>query len=192
MYAIGLENERKIVGAVIVGRPIAKIYCDGYTAEVKRLVTDGTDNACSMLYAAAWRAAKALGYNRLLTYTLATESGASLRASGWRLDGETAGLSQVAIGNFAELKNTGKKERVFTGKKKRWILEVPNRPTDKEPFYFPHPENDLIHRPAALVFPPTEAVITRGGSETSDTPSIQEGETGATPEPPHPSEARDL
>jgi len=50
--------------------------------EVTRVATDGTPNACSLLYAAAWQAAKALGYRTLLTYTQKGESGASLRAAG--------------------------------------------------------------------------------------------------------------
>ena len=55
------------------------------------LYGDGTKNACSMLYGAAWRAAKALGYRRLITYTLPAEGGASLKASGWNLVGERGG-----------------------------------------------------------------------------------------------------
>jgi len=49
------------------------------------VATDGTPNACSMLYAACWRAAKALGYRRLVTYTQDGETGASLRAAGWHV-----------------------------------------------------------------------------------------------------------
>ena len=66
---------------------------DNYTAEVTRCCTDGTRNACSILYAAAWRAARAMGYRRLITYTLPEEGGASLRASGFRLLGEAGGGS---------------------------------------------------------------------------------------------------
>jgi hypothetical protein len=66
---------------------------DGFTAEVTRCCTDGTRNACSMLYRAAWRAARAMGYRKLITYTLAEEGGASLRASGWRIVGEVTGRS---------------------------------------------------------------------------------------------------
>jgi hypothetical protein len=69
---------------VMVGRPVARHADDGWTLEVTRCCTDGTQNACSTLYAAAWRAARALGYHRLITFTLPQEGGASLRASGWR------------------------------------------------------------------------------------------------------------
>lgn len=73
-----------IVGVAIVGRPVARGLDDRWTLEVTRCATDGTKNACSALYAAAWRAARAMGYQRLITYTLPSEGGASLRAAGWR------------------------------------------------------------------------------------------------------------
>lgn len=78
-------------GVAIVGRPVARSLDNGWTLEVNRLCTDGKRNACSMLYGAAWRTAKALGYRRLITYTLPEEGGASLRATGWRLLGERGG-----------------------------------------------------------------------------------------------------
>lgn len=81
------------VGVAIVGRPVARLSDDGWTAEVTRLATNGFPNACSMLYAAAWRACRALGYRKLITYTLASEPGTSLRAAGWRLVGEAGGGS---------------------------------------------------------------------------------------------------
>ena len=64
---------------------------DGATLEVTRLCTDGTKNACSMLYAAAWRAARAMGYKRIGTYILDSEVGTSLAAAGWRLVHKTSG-----------------------------------------------------------------------------------------------------
>jgi hypothetical protein len=69
-------------GIAIVGRPVARMADDGWTLEVNRICTDEARNACSMLYQAAWRAAKALGYKRLIAYTLPQEGGASLRGSG--------------------------------------------------------------------------------------------------------------
>lgn len=80
-----------IRGVGIAGRPVARALQDGYTAEVTRLCTDGTPNACSMLYRALWRAARALGYRRLVTYTLPQEGGTSLRAAGFALIGEAGG-----------------------------------------------------------------------------------------------------
>lgn len=87
------DNDGKVRGVVMVGRPVARGNDDGWTVEVNRLATDGARNACSMLYAAAWRAAKAMGYRRLITYTRPEEGGASLRAAGWRLIGERGGGS---------------------------------------------------------------------------------------------------
>lgn len=84
-FSVGVEDDGKLVGVAMAGRPIARGYDDGLTLEVNRTCTDGTRNANSMLYGAVWRAAKALGYRRLITYTQADESGASLRAVGWRM-----------------------------------------------------------------------------------------------------------
>lgn len=88
LYSIGVADGTELVGVAIVGRPVARHLDDGHTAEVTRTATDGTRNANSMLYGACWRAAKALGYDRLITYTQAGESGASLRAAGWRVIAE--------------------------------------------------------------------------------------------------------
>ncbi len=90
-FSIGAADGDAVIGAVIVGRPVSRHLDDGWTLEVNRCVTDGTRNACSLLYGAAWRAAKALGYRRLLTYTLPQEGGASLRAAGWTLVGMRGG-----------------------------------------------------------------------------------------------------
>ena len=91
-YSIGVSDGEKIVGVCIVGRPVSRYLDDGWTLEVTRLCTDGTRNACSMLYSAAWRAAKAMGYKKLITYILDSENGASLRASGWKCVGQAGGL----------------------------------------------------------------------------------------------------
>lgn len=93
LFAVAVAENDDIVGVAIVGRPVARMLQDGWTAEVVRLCTLGARNACSMLYGAAWRACRALGYRRLVTYILQTETGTSLRAAGWRLVGETKGGS---------------------------------------------------------------------------------------------------
>lgn len=93
-FCIAASDEADVVrGVAIVGRPVARMNDNGLTLEVNRCCTDGTRNACSILYGAAWRAARALGYMRLITYTLPEEGGASLRGSGWRLIGEAGGGS---------------------------------------------------------------------------------------------------
>ena len=90
-FSIGCTADGRLVGVAIVGRPVSRYLDNGLTLEVNRLCTDGTKNACSMLYAAAWRAARAMGYEKIITYTLDTESGASLRAAGWTCAGLAGG-----------------------------------------------------------------------------------------------------
>lgn len=91
-FSIGCTDGEKIVGVAIVGRPVSRYLDDGWTLEVNRCCTDGTRNACSILYAAAWRAARAMGYHKLITYILDTEPGTSLKAAGWRCVGQAGGL----------------------------------------------------------------------------------------------------
>ena len=88
-FALGVATDNdEIVGVALIGRPVAANFQDGLTLEVNRTATNGHPNANSMLYGAAWRAAKALGYRRLITYTQAGESGSSLRAAGYRIVAE--------------------------------------------------------------------------------------------------------
>jgi hypothetical protein len=88
---VAVHADDRLCGVAILGRPVARKLEDGFTAEVRRVCTDGTPNACSMLLRAAWRAAKALGYRNVITYTLREEGGASLRAAGFKLITERAG-----------------------------------------------------------------------------------------------------
>ena len=91
-FARGCTDGEKIGGVAIVGRPVSRYLDDGRTLEVNRCCTDGTRNACSILYAAAWRAARAMGYQKLITYILDTEPGTSLKAAGWQCAGLAGGL----------------------------------------------------------------------------------------------------
>jgi hypothetical protein len=97
-FSVGLFEGDTLVGVAMAGRPVARMLDDGLTLEVNRVCTDGTYNACSALYAACWRAAKAMGYRKAITYTLPEEGGASLRASGWRCAGPAGGGSWVREG----------------------------------------------------------------------------------------------
>ena len=90
-FSIGCEQNGQLVGVVIAGRPVSRYLDDGLTLEVTRLCTTGERNACSMLYAAAARAAKAMGYRKIITYTLETEDGSSARAAGWCCAGSAGG-----------------------------------------------------------------------------------------------------
>jgi hypothetical protein len=91
-FGIAINDGERVVGVVTVGRPVARFKDDGWTLEVTRnCVMEGIKNGCSKLYGSAWRATKALGYKRLITYTLEEEGGASLRAAGWKVIGEARG-----------------------------------------------------------------------------------------------------
>jgi hypothetical protein len=87
-FSVGCASAGSLVGVAIVGRPVSRNLDDGQTLEVSRLCTDGTKNACSMLYNAAWRAAKAIGYKKIITYILDSENGASLKAAGWNKEAD--------------------------------------------------------------------------------------------------------
>ena len=83
-FAIAVNDGERVVGVVIAGRPVSRFLDDNWTLEVTRCCTDGsTKNVASKLYAAVVRAAKAMGYKRVITYTLAEEKGTSVRAAGW-------------------------------------------------------------------------------------------------------------
>lgn len=86
-----VDETGKVRGVATIGRPVARMSDDGWTLEVNRVATDGARNACSLLYGAARKVAFTMGYRRLLTYTLESEGGASLRAAGWTCEGEAGG-----------------------------------------------------------------------------------------------------
>ena len=88
-FRFGCVVDGKLVGVVQLGRPVSRALDDGKTIEVVRLCTDGTRNVCSFLYGKAARIAKEMGYQKIITYILDSESGASLKASGWHLSGRT-------------------------------------------------------------------------------------------------------
>jgi len=93
-FGVAVADEDGIVrGVAVVGRPVSRMLQDGWTLEVTRLATDGCANACSALYAACWRACRALGWRKLITYTLSDEPGASLRGAGWKCIGQAGGGS---------------------------------------------------------------------------------------------------
>ena len=94
LFAIGLSVGDEIRGVAIVGRPVARSLDDGFTADVARVaVLEDTPNACSKLYAACWRAARAMGYRKLITYVLDTEPGTSVLAAGWKCVAKTKAQS---------------------------------------------------------------------------------------------------
>jgi hypothetical protein len=98
-FSVGVRDGDKLVGVAICGRPVARELDDGAALEITRVCTDGTRNACSMLYAACRKAGRALGHDPILTYTLPEEGGASLRAAGFTLDKADAGNASRAWHN---------------------------------------------------------------------------------------------
>lgn len=121
-FSVGVAKDGRLCGVAIVGNPSAPALQDGVLAEIRRVCTDGTRNACSMLYGAARKAARAMGRKPVITYTLATEDGASLRAAGFHIDKPDAG------GPAAQWHNRpGRKvlptESDLIGGKVRWIDE---------------------------------------------------------------------
>lgn len=125
-FGVGVEKDGVLVGVGMAGRPVARHMDNGFTLEVNRTCTDGARNANSMIYGALWRAAKALGYTRLITYTQDGESGASLRAAGWMVQRELK-----ARGSWFESsrKLRSKKDPVGTGGVARtlWVVFCSNR-----------------------------------------------------------------
>ena len=103
-----VDETGAVRGVAMVGRPVARGACDGFTLEVNRVATDGCANACSFLLGAARRVAFDLGYRKIITYTLPEEGGASLRGAGWFAESAIKGrrapewLSVVTWPNFDE------------------------------------------------------------------------------------------
>jgi hypothetical protein len=113
-FSLGLTQPGgQLVGAAMVGRPAARDLDDGLTAEVAQLCTDATRHARAALLAAAWRTARALGYQQMITYTRADEPGTSLRAAGWHPVAASAGrLGWDTIGRPRHARQTGGTSRV--------------------------------------------------------------------------------
>jgi len=118
-FSIGASDGERLVGVAIVSLPVARMLNDGVTAEVRRccVLDDAPKGTCSFLYARCWKVWSALGGHRLITYTLQTESGASLRGAGWRIVGETPGHSKGWINR------PGREWQAITGQAKfRWEI----------------------------------------------------------------------
>lgn len=116
-FRIGCKVDGRLIGVVQVGRPVSRHMDDGQTVEVVRLCTDGTENACSFLYSRAARIAKEMGYRRIITYILEDEEGGSLKAAGWRFDGQTTGGKWDRPSRHRESKAP-------TCKKQRWVRQL--------------------------------------------------------------------
>ena len=113
-WCIGVFEENELHGVAICGRPVSRYLDDGLCCEITSVCTDGTKNACSMLYGACARIAKAMGYDTIITYTLESENGASLKASNFACEGVAGGV-----------KWTGRRDRgqmIPHEMKQRWVM----------------------------------------------------------------------
>lgn len=116
-FSIALVDENnKIVGVAICGRPVSRYYDNGTTLEINRLCTNGYKNACSKLYGACCRIAKEMGYKKIITYTLESENGASLKASNFICDGIAGGK----IWTGSRCRDNGVPQEM----KKRWVKQL--------------------------------------------------------------------
>lgn len=119
-FAVSCWDNERLCGVAICGRPIARMYDDGRCLEIYRNCTDGTRNACSKLYGACVRIARDMGYDRVITYTLASENGASLKASNFVNEGEAGSVTW-----------TGTRKRNYyispAEMKNRWVYQTGRR-----------------------------------------------------------------
>lgn len=118
-FSVGLENaDGELIGVAVAGRPSARKTDQYRTLEITRLCTDGTRNACSMLYGAVRKAAQAMGFDRIVTFTMPSEGGASLRGVGFTLDGSTPGRE------WSVPSRNRKAAAHPTGEKWRWVANL--------------------------------------------------------------------
>ena len=127
-FRVGVSYDGKLVGIAQVGRPVSRHLDDGKTLEVIRLCTDGTKNACTFLYSRCARIAQEMGYEKIITYILDSESGISLQASGWHCESKEAGggswSSPSRPREIVVEDLFGTKEKYPINKKQRWAKEL--------------------------------------------------------------------
>jgi len=83
-WSIGYEEEGKLIGVGMIGRPLNRHLDDGLSLEITRVcVLENNPNVCSIIISALCRSAKSMGYKRVYTYTLESESGSSLKGCGF-------------------------------------------------------------------------------------------------------------
>lgn len=117
-WAVGLYDGDLLRGVATVGRPVSRMIDDGLTCEITRVCTDGMHNACSMLYGACQRIAKAMGYKKIITYTLDSEDGSSVKAANFLYDGETDG------GSWSRTSRKRHDDDRHLEQKKRWVRDL--------------------------------------------------------------------
>lgn len=117
-FSVGARIGDKLVGVAIVGRPVARMTCQKTVAEVTRVCTDGTRNACSFLYSSCARIAREMGFHKIQTFLLESETGVSLKASGWKMESTSSG------GDWNRPSRNGRRIDQPLGRKTKWVLEL--------------------------------------------------------------------
>lgn len=128
-YRVGCTVGDKLVGVIQVGRPVARALCDGKTLEVVRCCADGTKDVCSFLYSRAARIAKEMGYSKIITYILDSESGTSLKASGWVKESDIKGHPWGCPSRPRDIMDRQQsffeqKQKYPTCDKQRWVKDL--------------------------------------------------------------------
>lgn len=132
-FCIAVVNEGEIKGVAICGRPVSRKLDNGLTVEVNRLCVNDIKNGCSKLYSACARIAKEIGFERIITYILKSETGISLKASGWNLDCDSSGgkqwnSSKIIIRTSETVDLFGTHKKYPSELKQRWIKNLTGRP----------------------------------------------------------------
>ncbi len=125
-----IADDGHLCGVIQLARPVSRILDDGETIEVVRCCTDGEKNACSFLYSRAARIAKEIGYKKIITYILESESGASLKASGWKYEADITGRTWDTPTRRRSVENVdifGEVKKYPTENKQRWSKQLAER-----------------------------------------------------------------
>lgn len=115
-FCLSVWDNGNLCGVAICGRPVSRYLDNGLCLEVTRCCTNGTRNACSKLYSACVKVARAMGYDKVITYTLESESGASLKASGFKNEGKAGGK----IWTGSRCRDNGVPQELKT----RWVFDL--------------------------------------------------------------------
>jgi hypothetical protein len=113
-----VDEDEGVCGIAVCGRPVARLTCSGTVLEITRLATDGTPNACSMLYGACRKVAKAMGFEKIQTFILETEPGVSLRAAGYQLESVSPG------GNWSCTSRPDRRQDQPMCPKQKWVCNL--------------------------------------------------------------------
>ena len=113
-----VDDNGKLTGVLHAAKPVARMLDDGKTIEIVRCCSDGTKNLCSFMLGRARRIAKEMGYSKIISYILDTESGTSYKAAGWYKEADTRG------GRSWNTPSRPRSTNAPTCDKQRWALNL--------------------------------------------------------------------